>query len=111
MVDFGLDHVQPVIALAIKNQEYFDAARMCHEARANAQQMKDTANQYDQKTLLALDQSAMVGLMDCYEKERLRRSLLAWGVSEHDLNRIDLLARNQSETSLWYFVDGVKCEQ
>ena len=109
MADFAFDHVQPHIALALKNQEYLDAARTCHEARANEQRMKDIA--LDPRTLMLREKSAAVGLMDCYEKERLRRSLLAWGASESDLHLIDLIARSQSETSLEYFVDGVKSEQ
>ena len=109
MADFAFDHVQPHIALAFKSQEYLDAARMCHEARANEQQMRHIA--VDQRTLILRDKSALVGLMDCYEKERLRKSLLAWGASESDLNLIDLTARSQSETSLRYLVDGVKSEQ
>lgn len=107
MADFTLDHVQPAVMLALKEQEYLDAAHTCHEARSNGQQLRDAADQYDPETLFAVSQSATVGLMDCYKMEYLRRSLLAWGVNEHDLNWLDLIAGNKSNVSLPYFVENV----
>jgi len=111
MADFAVEHVLPVAALALKEQEYLDAARTCHEARSNWQQARDTADRYDRETSFAVNQSATVGLMDCYKKEYLHRSLLSWGVTENELNRLDLFARNESEVGLRYFVQGVTGEK
>ena len=105
--DFVIRHVKPAVVLTLREQEYVGAARKCHEALSNEQQLKDAADRYDRETRLALNLSATVGLMDCYEREYLRRSLLARGVNGHDLDRIDLGARNESNADLWYFVQGV----
>ena len=111
MVDFVIDRVQPAVALALDEQEYHEAAQRCHEALSNRQQLRDTADRYDRETLFTLNQSATVGLMDCYDREVVRRSLLARGVNEHDLNRIDLIARNASKAGLRYFVQGLTGEE
>ena len=87
------------------------AARQCHEALSNRQELQDTSARLDRETAFALNRSAVVGLMECYEKETLHRSLLAWGVDEQDLNRIDLVARAESKAGLRHFVQGVTGEK
>ena len=77
MADFAIDRVQPVVVLALKRQEYHDAARTCYEALSNRQKLRDSADQFDRESMNALNQSATARLMDCYKKEYLRRSLLA----------------------------------
>ena len=110
-VDFAVDHIAPVIALTAKKQQYLGAARKCHEARSFTQHVRDAANEYDRKLLPTLDRSATVWLMECFQRNNIRSYLLAWGASEDDLDRLDLLARSQSEASLPYFVDGLTSEQ
>jgi hypothetical protein len=105
--DFVIGHVQPAVVLALNEQEYLGAARKCHEALSNRHRLDDAADQYDRETAFALNLTATVALTDCYGMENLRRLLLARGVNEHDLDRIDLMARNESNTDLWYFVQGV----
>ncbi len=111
MADFAIKHVQPTVVLKLNEQAYLAAARQCHEALSNRQELLDASIRLDRETAFALNRSAVVGLMECYEKETLRRSLLAWGVDEQDLNRIDLVARAESKAGLRHFVQGVTGEK
>jgi hypothetical protein len=87
---------EPFVVLKMSESKYFDAASRCHEALSNHQQILEAADQFHRSTLLALRRSAMVGMMDCYEKESLRQLVLSRGVSEHDLTQLDLRTRNGS---------------
>jgi hypothetical protein len=58
MADFAVDHLLRMLALRMKNQKYIEAARACHEAQSNKQQLRDEARQFDQKTRFALDRSS-----------------------------------------------------
>ena len=56
---------------------------------------------------MTLRKSAMVGLMDCYDREHIRLSMMARGVNKHRIGQLDLEANNASTASLHYFVQGM----
>jgi hypothetical protein len=103
----GLEHLRPLIVLAAHEESFVAAARRCHEASSNYREVQSVAVRDDGAEAITLHKSATVGLLDCYESENLRLAMLAGGVNVHLINRLDLSARNASDASLYYFVEGL----
>jgi hypothetical protein len=111
LADFALEHMRPVLMLALREGEYFEAAKRCHESRSNLADVRKAKDMYDARILPLLEQSAQAGLMECYEKEVIGQSLLAQNVSASALSRVDLAAMNASKASVRYFVTGLSGER
>jgi hypothetical protein len=103
----GLEHIRPLIVLAANEEPFVEAARRCHEASSNYREVQSVAERDDSASANTLHRSATVGLMDCYESQNLRLAMLAGGVNNHLIDRLDLSARNASDASLHYFVKGL----
>jgi hypothetical protein len=103
----GLEHLRPLIVLAAYEEPFVEAARRCHEASSNYREVQSVAERDDSVAAITMHRSATVGLMDCYESHDLRLAMLAGGVNVHQIDRLSLSARNASDASLDYFVEGL----
>ena len=103
----GFEHIRPLIVLASYEEPFIGAARRCHEALSNYREIQNVVERYDRVGAITLHKSATVGLMDCYKSRDLRLTMLAGGVNVHQIDRLALSARNASQTSLHYFVEGL----
>ena len=103
----GFEHIRPLIVLALNEEPFVAAARRCHEASSNYREVQSVAERDDSVAAITLHKSAKVGLMDCYESQDFRLTMLAGGVNVHQIDRLDLSARNTSNASLHYFVEGL----
>lgn len=108
VADAAMKYAVPGVVLFLHRDAYLRAALQCEEALANLQESEALASSESAQTGFALRQSAMVGLMDCYERQHLRRVLLASRVSPHDLDAVDLEARMASNANLPYLVEDLR---
>ena len=103
----GLEHIRPHIVLAEYKEPFIGAARRCHEALSNYRDVQSITESYDGVSAIILNKSATAGLMDCYERQDLRLAMLSGGVNVHEIDRLDLSARNTSDVKLHYFATGL----
>lgn len=50
-------------------------------------------------------EAAELGLLDCHSYDKLRKKLIAWGVTENDLSQIGLEALEEKKYELRNFVE------
>lgn len=102
-----IEYAWPWAVLLRRESNYFNAATLCHEALSNLDAIEGAADKFDSTTAQALHISAIIGSLDCYERQSLRSYLLAQGVSPSKLDEIDLAAKLSSQSELPYVVDGL----
>jgi hypothetical protein len=76
------------------------------EALSNYRDVQSFPERYDSVAAITLNKLATAALMDCYERQDLRLAMLAGGVNAHEIDRLDLSAKNASNVSLHYFAEG-----
>lgn len=103
----AIEYVWPWVVLERRGSDYLDAAVLCHEALSNLDEIRGAAGQFDPPIAQALLKSAMIGSLDCYERQSLRSYLLAQGVNPSNLDAIDMAAGLSSRSDLPHVVDGL----
>ena len=111
LAEFCLAHVWPRILLKINEDQYLSLANACHEALSNMKEVEAVRHEYDRTTSRSLQQASNVALMDCYPLQRLHRSLVAGGVSQEQLDLLDLKSKSAADVSLNYFIEDFHLDQ
>jgi hypothetical protein len=102
-----ISELHPKLSLYFSNGNYSDAAIQCHQAIAEGKEANYFIRNQTAEISFALKRATEVAMMDCYRRDELRLELLSHGVSPHELDLIELRAKNRALLSLSYFVDGL----
>jgi hypothetical protein len=111
LAQFYLWQLHPRLVLHQKNDQFFEFAKECHQAVSERDKILRLRRSFSKKVHDALMKTSEVSLINCHRKDELRLVLLNNRVSQHQLDLIELRAKNASASSLMHFVGGTEASQ
>ncbi len=105
---FYVNHIHPWVWVTAHGDQYYDAAKQCHEAATELNTWQSMQEHLDLGERDGFRRTSTVAMMDCYERAQLRLDMLSKGVQRTELDRIDLLANRDSSAGSLYLVEGLR---